>query len=138
MESGRAEGVLGLGSAVAHAEEDECHPAGVAAGAGQGRLGEAGVDPGVVLLLEGRGEAPHVAPVDRGHVPADGQDRLPVGGRQVELDEAPEAAGEGGTATVTLTQPEAPRRLGQVEGEALRGPVEPASDVPEQQEGGGA
>jgi hypothetical protein len=87
--------VFGLGEAVARAEHDQGDPAGVAAGGGQRRLGEAGVDPGVMFLLERRRQPSYVPPVDGRHMPPDGQRRpFVLEGGQVELHEATEAAGE--------------------------------------------
>src|SRR5207248_2849482 len=80
-------------------------------------VGQAGADPGVVLPLQRDGKPPDVPEVDRRDVAAHAQDAVAVVGGEVELDEAAEAAGDGGVAAVALPQAEAAGRLGQVEHE---------------------
>src|SRR5258705_7335785 len=81
VEPGRAEDVLGLGSAVAHAEEDERHPAGVAAGGGQGGGGGGGGGPRGRAPLVGRGGGAPAAPGCWGGLPGGGPGRPPPPGR---------------------------------------------------------
>src|SRR5205814_5996975 len=70
-------------------------------------------------------------------VAADGQDRLPPGCRQVELDEAAEAAGERRVAAVALAEAEAPRRLRHVELEPAGGAIKPSGHMTQEAEGRG-
>ena len=62
--------------------------------------------------------------------------RLLLGPYGSASTEAAEAAGDGGVAAVALPQAEAAGRLGQVEHEAVLGPVEPVGDEPEQRQRG--